>query len=161
MPCINLSCEVRACHYPEVYGNADGADPGRQPLLTSYAVSRAACDLHLLSFYKAYGFRWCSQAATFWADSSSSDHPGGHSQRVHSSYAIAWRWLFRTILHSHPRCGSATLQLGLEAILAALASVNLWGHQHPELVEKICVRCNIFHDIVKSGERLGRSELQQ
>ena len=44
---------------PEVYGSSDSGwireDTHFSPS-TPYAVSRAACDLHLMSFYKAYGF---------------------------------------------------------------------------------------------------------
>lgn len=44
---------------PEVYGSTDGGwiqEHSHFSPSTPYAVSRAACDLHLLSFHKAYGF---------------------------------------------------------------------------------------------------------
>ena len=44
---------------PEVYGSTDGnwiKEQDKYSPSTPYAVSRAACDLHLQSFYKAYGF---------------------------------------------------------------------------------------------------------
>jgi dTDP-glucose 4,6-dehydratase len=43
---------------PEAYGSTDGwvAENFNFAPSTPYAVSRAACDLHLMSFYKAYGF---------------------------------------------------------------------------------------------------------
>lgn len=44
---------------PEVYGSTDGGwikEHTHFAPSTPYAVSRAACDLHLLSFHKAYGF---------------------------------------------------------------------------------------------------------
>jgi len=43
---------------PEVYGSTDGlvAENFEFAPSTPYAVSRAACDLHLLTFYEAYGF---------------------------------------------------------------------------------------------------------
>lgn len=44
---------------PEVYGSTDGNWIKEKDIFspsTPYAVSRAACDLHLQSFYKAYGF---------------------------------------------------------------------------------------------------------
>ena len=44
---------------PEAYGSTDGEwlkENYNFSPSTPYAVSRAACDLHLLSFYKAYGF---------------------------------------------------------------------------------------------------------
>jgi len=43
---------------PEVYGNTEGwiKENFHFAPSTPYAVSRAACDLHLMSFFKAYGF---------------------------------------------------------------------------------------------------------
>ncbi len=43
---------------PEVYGSTDGpvVENFEFAPSTPYAVSRAACDLHLLTFYDAYGF---------------------------------------------------------------------------------------------------------
>lgn len=43
---------------PEVYGSTEGwvKEHFHFAPSTPYAVSRAACDLHLMSFYKAYGF---------------------------------------------------------------------------------------------------------
>jgi dTDP-glucose 4,6-dehydratase len=43
---------------PEVYGSTSGAVVENFEFApsTPYAVSRAACDLHLLTFYEAYGF---------------------------------------------------------------------------------------------------------
>ena len=44
---------------PEVYGSTDGGwikEHNHFTPSTPYAVSRAACDLHLQSFYDAYGF---------------------------------------------------------------------------------------------------------
>lgn len=46
---------------PEVYGSTDEWIKERFQFApsTPYAVSRAACDLHLMSFFKAYGFPVC------------------------------------------------------------------------------------------------------
>ena len=46
---------------PEVYGSTDGWIKERFQFApsTPYAVSRAACDLHLMSFFKAYQFPVC------------------------------------------------------------------------------------------------------
>uniref|UniRef100_UPI0040470B77 GDP-mannose 4,6-dehydratase n=1 Tax=Algoriphagus sp. TaxID=1872435 RepID=UPI0040470B77 len=43
---------------PEAYGSTDGwiSENFNFAPSTPYAVSRASCDLHLMSFYKAYGF---------------------------------------------------------------------------------------------------------
>jgi len=46
---------------PEVYGTTDGWIKERFQFVpsTPYAVSRAACDMHLMSFFHAYGFPVC------------------------------------------------------------------------------------------------------
>lgn len=46
---------------PEAYGSTDGwiKEHFNFAPSTPYAVSRAACDLHLMSFFKAYGFPVC------------------------------------------------------------------------------------------------------
>jgi len=43
---------------PEVYGNCRGTVTEDAPIdpSTPYAVSRAACDMHLMTFYRSYGF---------------------------------------------------------------------------------------------------------
>jgi dTDP-glucose 4,6-dehydratase len=43
---------------PEVYGNTSGLVPETAPMApsTPYAVSKAACDMNLLAYHKAYGF---------------------------------------------------------------------------------------------------------
>ena len=56
-----LNCLKKYVHIstPEAYGSTDGGwlkENYNFSPSTPYAVSRAACDLHLLSFYKAYGF---------------------------------------------------------------------------------------------------------
>ena len=56
-----IDCIKKYVHFstPEAYGNTDGEwikENYNFSPSTPYAVSRAACDLHLLSFYKAYSF---------------------------------------------------------------------------------------------------------
>ena len=55
-----LDCIKRYVHVstPEAYGNTDGwiKENYHFSPSTPYAVSRAACDLHLLSFFRAYDF---------------------------------------------------------------------------------------------------------
>lgn len=56
-----IDCIKKYVHIstPEAYGSSDGGwlkENYNFSPSTPYAVSRAACDLHLLSFYKAYGF---------------------------------------------------------------------------------------------------------
>jgi len=65
---VALHDELRQKHFlqkyvhvttPEVYGSTDGGwikEHRNFAPSTPYAVSRASCDLHLLSFHKAYGF---------------------------------------------------------------------------------------------------------
>lgn len=55
MQCIRRYVHVST---PEVYGSTEGWIRERFTFApsTPYAVSRAACDLHLMSFFRAYGF---------------------------------------------------------------------------------------------------------
>lgn len=59
----NLSFLKRYVHVstPEVYGSTEGwiKESFQFAPSTPYAVSRAACDLHLMSFFKAYSFPVC------------------------------------------------------------------------------------------------------
>ncbi len=107
---------------PEVYGSSDGSwikEHINFTPSTPYAVSRAACDLHLLSFYRAYNFPVVFTRAanvygpgqqlyriiprTFLTAKSGKSmqlHGGGHSVRA--------------FIHIHDVV-RATLQLALEA----------------------------------------------
>ena len=64
---VNLHDRLRRCRFleryvhvstPEVYGNCNGSASEDTPYnpTTPYAVSRAACDMSLTTFYMAYGF---------------------------------------------------------------------------------------------------------
>lgn len=58
-----LNCLRKYVHIstPEVYGNCEGTvieNEHYQPS-TPYAASRAACDLHLITYFKRYGFPVC------------------------------------------------------------------------------------------------------
>jgi dTDP-glucose 4,6-dehydratase len=153
---------------PEVYGSTDGGwikehthfAPG-----TPYAVSRAACDLHLLSFHKAYGFPVVfTRAANVYGPGQQlyriipramlsartgqpmQLHGGGHSERsfIH----------IRDVVR-------ATLQLALEAEpgstwhLSTCEEISIRA-----LVESICERCGApFASVVEeSGDRLGKDQ---
>ena len=153
---------------PEVYGSTDGGwirEDSRFAPSTPYAVSRAACDLHLLSFYKAYGFPVVfTRAANVYG-------PGQQLYRIIPRAILSARTAHPMQLHGggysersfiHIRdVVSATLQLGLEANpgstwhLSTCEAISIRN-----LVEKICVRCEAsFHDIVEeSGERLGKDQ---
>ena len=64
---------------PEVYGSTDGGWIGEHKHFapsTPYAVSRAACDMHLQSFYEAYGFPVVfTQSQRLWPRPAAIDHP--------------------------------------------------------------------------------------
>ena len=153
---------------PEVYGSTDGGwipEVAHFAPSTPYAVSRAACDMHLMSFQKAYGFPVVfTRAANVYGPgqqlyriipramlSARSGKPmqlhgGGHSQR--------------SFIHIHDVV-RATLQLALEADpgttwhLSTREAVSIRS-----LVEMICERCNVkFASVVEnSEERLGKDQ---
>ena len=153
---------------PEVYGSTDGGwikEHNQFAPSTPYAVSRAACDLHLLSFHKAYGFPVLfTRAANVYGPGQQlyriiprtllsvrsgkplQLHGGGHSVRafIHISDVVA-----------------ATLQLALEAEpgecyhLSSLEALSI-----RELVQQICIKAGVdFEAIVQEGdERLGKDQ---
>jgi dTDP-glucose 4,6-dehydratase len=153
---------------PEVYGSTDGGwirEHTHFSPSTPYAVSRAACDLHLLSFQKAYGFPVVfTRAANVYGPGQQlyriipramlsartgkpmQLHGGGHSERsfIH----------IRDVVR-------ATLQLALEAEpgstwhLSTREAISIRA-----LVETICERCALPFDSVveESSERLGKDQ---
>jgi dTDP-glucose 4,6-dehydratase len=153
---------------PEVYGSTDGGwikEHTHFAPSTPYAVSRAACDLHLLSFHKAYGFPVVfTRAANVYGPGQQlyriipramlsartsqpmQLHGGGHSER--------------SFIHIHDVV-RATLQLALEAEpgstwhLSTREAISIRA-----LVESICERCGVpFAAVVQeSGDRLGKDQ---
>ena len=153
---------------PEVYGSTDGGwieENNHFMPSTPYAVSRAACDLHLMSFQKAYGFPVLfTRAANVYGPGQQlyriipramlsartgkpmQLHGGGHSQRAFIHIQDVVR---------------ATLQLALEADpgttwhLSTRDAVSIRS-----LVERICERCDVPFDSVveNSDERLGKDQ---
>jgi dTDP-glucose 4,6-dehydratase len=153
---------------PEVYGSTDGGwikEHTHFAPSTPYAVSRAACDLHLLSFQKAYGFPVVfTRAANVYGPGQQlyriipramlsartgqpmQLHGGGHSER--------------SFIHIHDVV-RATLQLALEAEpgstwhLSTREAISI-----RRLVESICERCSVpFASVVEeSGDRLGKDQ---
>ncbi|WP_398331277.1 NAD-dependent epimerase/dehydratase family protein [Vulcanococcus sp.] len=153
---------------PEVYGSTDGGwiqEHNHFAPSTPYAVSRAACDLHLLSFQKSYDFPVVfTRAANVYGPGQQlyriipramlsartgkpmQLHGGGHSERsfIHIQDVVR-----------------ATLQLALEA-----KPGSTWHLSTREaisirtLVERICEQCGIKFDSVveDSGERLGKDQ---
>ena len=153
---------------PEVYGSTDKGwikEHNHFAPSTPYAVSRAACDLHLQSFQQAYGFPVVfTRAANVYGPGqqlyriiprallsartgkSMQLHGGGHSERAFIHIKDVVR---------------ATLQLAMEGEpgstwhLSTQKSCSI-----RELVEKICNLAGAsFHDIVEtSEERLGKDQ---
>ena len=153
---------------PEVYGSTDGGwirEDSRFAPSTPYAVSRAACDLHLLSFEKAYGFPVVfTRAANVYG-------PGQQLYRIIPRAMLSARtgkpmqlhgggYSERSFIHIRDVV-RATLQLALEADpgstwhLSTREAISIRA-----LVEQICERCGVtFPSVVEeSGERLGKDQ---
>lgn len=153
---------------PEVYGSTDGGwirEHNHFAPSTPYAVSRAACDLHLQSFYKAYGFPVVfTRAANVYG-------PGQQLYRIIPRAMLSARTGTPMQLHGggySERCFihirdamQATLRLAMEANPG-----STWHLSTREpisirtLVERICERCGIpFSNVVEeSAERLGKDQ---
>ena len=153
---------------PEVYGSTDGGwireDTHFSPS-TPYAVSRAACDLHLMSFYKAYAFPVVfTRAANVYG-------PGQQLYRIIPRAILSARtghpmqlhgggYSERSFIHIHDVV-RATLRLALQADpgttwhLSTREAISIRA-----LVEKICELNGVnFSSIVEeSGERLGKDQ---
>ena len=153
---------------PEVYGSTDEGwirEHNHFAPSTPYAVSRAACDLHLHSFHKAYGFPVVfTRAANVYG-------PGQQLYRIIPRAMLSARTGKPMQLHGggySERCFihirdamQATLLLALEA-----EPGTTWHLSTSEpisiraLVEQICERCGVaFSAVVEdSGERLGKDQ---
>ena len=153
---------------PEVYGSTDEGwirEHNHFAPSTPYAVSRAACDLHLHSFHKAYGFPVVfTRAANVYG-------PGQQLYRIIPRGMLSARTGKPMQLHGggySERCFihireamQATLRLALEADPGSTWHIST---REPisirALVERICERCDVaFTDVVEeSGERLGKDQ---
>ena len=153
---------------PEVYGSTDAGwirEHNHFAPSTPYAVSRAACDLHLHSFHKAYGFPVVfTRAANVYG-------PGQQLYRIIPRAMLSARSGKPMQLHGggySERCFihirdamQATLRLALEAEpgttwhLSTREPISIRA-----LVEQICERCGVaFSAVVEdSGERLGKDQ---
>jgi len=153
---------------PEVYGSTDEGwirEHNHFAPSTPYAVSRAACDLHLHSFHKAYGFPVVfTRAANVYG-------PGQQLFRIIPRAMLSARTGKPMQLHGggySERCFihirdamQATLRLALEADpgstwhLSTREPISIRA-----LVERICERCGVpFSSVVEeSGERLGKDQ---
>jgi dTDP-glucose 4,6-dehydratase len=153
---------------PEVYGSTDGGwirEHNHFAPSTPYAVSRAACDLHLHSFHKAYGFPVVfTRAANVYG-------PGQQLYRIIPRALLSARTGKPMQLHGgghSERCFihirevvKATLQLALEAEPGSTWHIST---REPisirALVERICESCGlVFSAVVEpSRERLGKDQ---
>ena len=153
---------------PEVYGSTDAGwikENDHFTPSTPYAVSRAACDMHLQSFYKAYNFPVVfTRAANVYG-------PGQQLYRIVPRAILSARTGQPLHLHGggySERCFihikdamRATLHLAFKADpgstwhLSTREPISIRG-----LVQKICALCNVrFEDIVEeSDERLGKDQ---
>ena len=153
---------------PEVYGSTDEGwirEHNHFAPSTPYAVSRAACDLHLHSFYKAYGFPVVfTRAANVYGPGQQlyriiprailsartgklmQLHGGGHSERCFIHIRDAMQATIRLALEAEP---GTTWHLSTREPISIRA-----------LVEQICERCGVeFRAVVEeSGERLGKDQ---
>ena len=153
---------------PEVYGSTDEGwirEHNQFAPSTPYAVSRAACDLHLHSFHKAYDFPVVfTRAANVYG-------PGQQLYRIIPRAMLSARTGKPMELHGggySERCFihirdamQATLMLAVDA-----EPGSTWHLSTREpisiraLVERICERCGVPFSavVVESGERLGKDQ---
>ncbi len=153
---------------PEVYGSTDTGWISEQQQFspsTPYAVSRAACDMHLKTFHQAYNFPVVfTRAANVYG-------PGQQLYRI----------IPRTILSAlsgkemnlHGGGVSVRSFIHIDDVVEATLKLTLEGQPGStwhlstkeeisikKLVEKICLLCNVeFDKIVKvTDERLGKDQ---
>tara|TARA_B100001250_G_scaffold390288_1_gene390131 strand:- start:365 stop:1369 length:1005 start_codon:yes stop_codon:yes gene_type:complete len=169
--------EIRKCSFlkkyvhistPEVYGSTEGEwiseDTSFSPS-TPYAVSRACCDMHLYSFYKAYKFPVIfTRAANVYG-------PGQQLYRIIPRTLLSCLTNKSMQLHGGGKSrrsfihikdvAQATLQLTLHAKPGSTWHISTnKGVTIKELVEMICKIENIeFNTIVEiSEDRLGKDQ---
>jgi len=152
---------------PEAYGSTDGwiKESFNFAPSTPYAVSRAACDLHLMSFYKAYNFPVVfTRAANVYG-------PGQQLYRIIPRTILYARLGKKMKLHGGglstrsfmhmDDVSSATFKIALYGIpgesyhISTNDTITIRG-----LVEKICELTNTnFNDLVEvSEDRLGKDQ---
>jgi dTDP-glucose 4,6-dehydratase len=152
---------------PEAYGSTDGwiRESFHFAPSTPYAVSRAACDLHLMSFFKAYSFPVCfTRAANVYG-------PGQQLYRIIPRamlYARLGRTLelhggghsIRSFIHMDD-VSEATLRIALDGVagesyhISTTETVTI-----RQLVEKICAMTEVPFErlAVVSEDRLGKDQ---
>ena len=152
---------------PEAYGSTDGwiKESFNFAPSTPYAVSRAACDLHLMSFFKAYNFPVVfTRAANVYG-------PGQQLYRIIPRTMLYARLGKKMKLHGG---GLSTRSfIHMDDVSAATFKIAIDGIQGDsyhistnetitirELVEKICELTNAnFSELVEvSEDRLGKDQ---
>jgi dTDP-glucose 4,6-dehydratase len=152
---------------PEAYGSTDGwiKESFNFAPSTPYAVSRAACDLHLMSFFKAYGFPVVfTRAANVYG-------PGQQLYRIIPRTMLYARLGKKMKLHGGglstrsfihmDDVSAATFKIALDGIpgdsyhISTNETITIRG-----LVEKICELTNAnFTELVEvSEDRLGKDQ---
>lgn len=152
---------------PEVYGSSNGLVKENYNFSpsTPYAVSRAACDLHLISFFKAYNFPVIfTRAANVY----------GPSQQL-------YRIIPKTILYAkinkklylHGNGNSTRSFIHIDDVSYAIEKITengVLGETYHistdefisirDLIHKICAKLNVsFSDLViESPDRLGKDQ---
>jgi dTDP-glucose 4,6-dehydratase len=152
---------------PEVYGSTDGWIKERFQFApsTPYAVSRAACDLHLMSFFKAYQFPVCfTRAANVYGPGQQLYriipramlyarlgktmhlHGGGHSVRSFIHMSDVADATYRIAMNGAP---------GESYHISTSDTISIRG-----LVEKVCeITGTRFQDLaVVAEDRLGKDQ---
>ena len=153
---------------PEVYGSTDSGfieENYNFSPTTPYAVSRAGCDLHLLSFHKAYNFPVVfTRAANVYG-------PGQQLYRIIPRTILSARFNKKMNLHG----GGVSKRSFIHIKDVAEATLNILLNAQPgtswhistkdslsirHLVELICEDCDVnFDSIVNiSDERLGKDQ---
>jgi dTDP-glucose 4,6-dehydratase len=152
---------------PEVYGSTDGWIKERFQFApsTPYAVSRAACDLHLMSFFKAYQFPVCfTRAANVYG-------PGQQLYRIIPRAMLYARLGKKMHLHGGGHSvrsfihmndvADATYRIAMSGVpgesyhISTSDTISIRG-----LVEKVCEMTGTrFQDLaLVAGDRLGKDQ---
>lgn len=152
---------------PEAYGSTDGwiKESFHFAPSTPYAVSRAACDLHLMSFFKAYRFPVCfTRAANVYG-------PGQQLYRVIPRAMLYARLGKKMQLHGGGHSirsfihmddvANATYRVAVDGVAGDSYHISTPDTVSiRELVEKVCALTGVpFADLaVVSEDRLGKDQ---